>query len=164
FLPTGRASLLAPMFLLPGIADLMANLLSLNPMPRSILAYHSMAMVPGFIVAAVAASSSRPAQSAAFIRLSLLTTVFLTYFYLPAPAPGAYNVWRIHSLRLKRDPPIAEIHALINPDLKLSVQSNVGSFFSQRRYVYPFPAKLEDVDAVVVQFAYPYDSVDYVPF
>ena len=45
--------LAAPEYLLPGLADLMVNMLSANPWQRSPFAYHSTCLVPVLLVAAI---------------------------------------------------------------------------------------------------------------
>ena len=45
--------LVAPEFLLPALADLAANMLSANPMPRSLFAYHSVTLIPLLATAAI---------------------------------------------------------------------------------------------------------------
>jgi len=160
---TGGTALLAPAFLAPGLADLAANLLSVNPMPRSLSAYHSMALVPVFVIAA-AQGSVCLAKRGLPIRLGLAPTLVLLYMFLPAPVPGSRNPWQVASLRLRPDPAVAEIRALLPADRSLSAQANIGSFFSQRLRVYRFPARLETADAVVLRLVMPFEPPTYAPF
>jgi hypothetical protein len=159
---TGGTALLAPAFLIPGIADLAANLLSVNPMPRSLTAYHSMALVPVFVIAAAQGSLSL-AKRGLPLRLAVAPALLLVYQLAPAPIPGSRNPWQITTLQLRPDPAIAEIRDRLT-DMAVSAQANVGSFFSQRRHVYRFPAGLEGSDAVVLHLEFPFDPPRYAPF
>ena len=163
-LPIGRAAIMAPMFLVPGMADFCANLLSLNPMPRTIFAYHSMVLVPVLVIAGARASAVSSLPGAALLRISTVTTVLLGYLFMPAPLPLAHNVWQIESIHLKRDGAIGDIQRFIEPEMIVSAQANIGSFFSQRRFIYPFPARLDEADAVVLHIEYPYADFDYAPY
>lgn len=159
---TGGTSLLAPAFLLPGVADLAANLLSENPMLRSLSAYHSMALGPVFVIAAAQGSRRLKKRALAF-RLGLAPTLLLLYQLAPAPLPGSRNPWQITTLQFRPDPSIAKVRGLLD-DMAVSAQANVGSFFSQRHHVYRLPAGLERADAVVLHLDFPFDPPRYAPF
>jgi len=93
-----------------------------------------------------------------------MTTFGFAYFFMPAPLPYAFNVWQIQGARLVRDPAIAEIQRLVRSDMKISAQGNIGAFFSQRTFMYPFPAKVSESDGVILHLEYPYTSFGYAPF
>lgn len=163
-LPSGSASIMAPMFLIPGMADFGANFLSLNPMPRTVFSYHSMVLVLVLVMAAARGTVVMPFSSAASPRIASILTLVLGYLFMPAPVPLAQNVWQIQSVHLSRDAAIEEIQAFIRPEMRVSAQSNIGSFFSQRRFIYPFPARLNEADAVILHFEYPYADFGYAPY
>jgi hypothetical protein len=160
---TGGTALLAPAFLAPGLADLAANLLSINPMPKTFGAYHSVALIPLFVIAA-AAGSARLATPNVLLRLAFLPTLVLLYMFLPAPVPGSRNFWQITSLQLRPAPSIAEIRALLPPGVSVSAQANVGALFSQRLRLYRFPDRMETADAIVLHLAMPFEPPTYHPF
>jgi hypothetical protein len=160
---TGGTAVLAPAFLAPGLADLAANLLSINPMPKTFGAYHSVALVPLFVIAA-AAGSVRLAKPSVPIRLGLLPTLVLLYMFLPASVPGSRNFWQITTLQLRPAPSIAEIRALLPPHVSVSAQANVGALFSQRLRLYRFPDRWDTADAVVLHIAMPFEPPTYHPF
>jgi hypothetical protein len=160
---SGGTALLAPAFLAPGLADLAANLLSINVMPKTLGAYHSLALVPLFVIAA-ARGSMRLAKPGFAIALGLWPTLVLLYMFLPAPVPGARNFWQVTSLQLRPTPAVAEVRALLPADLSVSAQANVGALFSHRLRLYRFPDRMETADAVVLHLAMPFDPPTYAPF
>jgi hypothetical protein len=89
--------------------------------------------------------------------------LLLVYQLAPAPIPGSRNPWQITTLQLRPDPAIAEIRDRLT-DMAVSAQANVGPFFSQRRFVYRFPAGLQRADAVVLHLEFPFDPPRYAPF
>jgi hypothetical protein len=162
-LSTGGAALMAPSFLLPAIADLAANLLSANPMPRSLLSYHSMALVPIFLISAVRGCGESSLRRV-FLGVALCASSLLTYWTFPLPLPGSSNIWQIESLELQRPSVVGEINKILGPNMSLSAQSNVGGYFSHRLQIYRFPDRLDETDAVVLNLKFPYDPVSYTPF
>jgi uncharacterized membrane protein len=161
--PLAGLSLLSPFALLPGVADLGANLLSLNPMPRSIHAYHSMTLVPVFLIAAVR-TSVRWLRPGLWAAVALAVTVPFSYIFFPAPLPGAVNVWKMGGVAWHRDAEIDDIARMVPSSMSASVQSGVGAFFSRRTRVYIFPALSDQVDAVILHLEYPYGDRHYSPF
>ena len=90
--------LLAPELLIVGLADLAANLLSTNSMPRSIFAYHSVCLIPIFTIATIYGVnriSFKKVRHPIIILASLILTVnvIFGYFYAPLPLPGSFNYW-----------------------------------------------------------------------
>ncbi|MEA1947424.1 MAG: DUF2079 domain-containing protein, partial [Thermodesulfobacteriota bacterium] len=86
--------LAAPEYLLPGLADLMANMLSVNPMPRNVFDYHSVCLVPVITVAAVYGAERISRFKMKFSATELASFVFIVsflggYFLAPLPLPGA---------------------------------------------------------------------------
>lgn len=152
--------LAAPEFLLPGIADLMANILSANPMPRSLLAYHSASLIPVLIVAAIYGAKrlsiriDKPilTQIASFV---LIANFLGGYLLSPLPLPGARNFWAPTNFLNGPDPSLAAIRSVIGDNSSVSAQNNIGAHFSQRREIYYYPNKVGEVDAIVLRLESP---------
>ena len=141
--------------LLPGLADLAANLLSANPLPRSIYSYHSATLVPIFMVSAMyglrrcsVISRKRLVHNITLVCffVSLFLGYCFSYFY---PLPGVFNSWNPKSITPFNDPVISEVKKIVG-FRSASVQANLGAHFSQRMEIYPFPYKIGQVDMIVL--------------
>ncbi|MFC1761617.1 DUF2079 domain-containing protein [Planctomycetota bacterium] len=165
-LPLVGFPLAAPEFLLVGVADLLANALSTNPMPRSLFAYHSVTLIPVILVAAIY-GVKRISGRIRIVSLNGLTSVALAYSlvagYLlaPLPLPGARDFWAPKQHFNRPDPTLSSVKAHIGVNSSLSAQANIGAHFSQRREIYQFPDQLEAVDAVVLWLDSPTNNTDY---
>ena len=147
------------MWLLPATADLLANLLAANKLPRSIFSYHSVTLVPIFAVAAIHGGYklARTVRSIGPVRLSqyvLLFTLILGYAFAPLPLYGSANYWKADHFSIAHDPVISNIQNLIS-DGSVSAQGNVGSHFSQRTMIYFYPQKVGETDFVILQLKSP---------
>jgi len=160
--------LASPLFLLPGLADLMANMVSANPMPRSLFAYHSISLVPVLTVLAVYGSEriSRWIKKFSVKELSgfvFITSFILGYYFAPLPLPGAKNVWApINFLNLP-DPIVQTICFEVGDKASVSAQANIGAHFSQRKEIYCFPNKIGEVDAIVLRLESPTTNINNLP-
>jgi uncharacterized membrane protein len=155
-------------FLLPGIADLAANMLSANPMPRSIIGYHSVTLIPIFAVAAMygvkRASRWVKRYSPSDLSLFVLTaSAVMGYSLAPFPLPGAKNVWAPASFLSWPDPRVKEIRTLVGNDGSISVQANIGAHFSQRKEIYRYPNRIDQVAAVVLRLVSPTKNIHNYP-
>jgi uncharacterized membrane protein len=160
--------LAAPEYLLPGLADIMANMLSANPMPRSLFAYHSISLIPVLAVAAVYGSEriSRWVKRFSVKELAgfmFITSFILGYYFAPLPLPGAKNVWAPNHFFNLPDPIIQTIRSEVGDKASVSVQANVGAHFSQRKEIYRFPNKVGDVDAIVLRLKSPTKNINNFP-
>lgn len=163
--------LAAPQFLLPGIGDLAANMLSFNPLPRSILAYHNVTFVPLLAVAAIYGVKRISRQlnwinRRSSLQLSVLvlcTSVFSGYFLAPLPLPGARNNFAPKHMFQLPDPYIETIRKALGPDASVSVQANIGAHFSQRKEIYRYPNRVGEVDAVVLCLESPTKNINNIP-
>ena len=152
------AMLMAPrpaFWLLPGIADLAANMLSAVPMPRGINSYHSVTLVPVLTVAAIQGVRRLATRFAGdpVTRLTnyvLCFTLTLGYFFSPLPLTGAANPWAPAHLRGAPDPALPKVRAVVGDHASVSAQANIAAHFSQRGQVYLFPDKAGTADAVVL--------------
>lgn len=151
--------LVAPLSLLPAMPDLAANLLSANPMPRSVFAYHSALLAPALTIAAAYGARRISLwwtwlSGAQISGLALPMSLAMGYALAPMPTFGAFNFWAPARPAIAPDPAPAAIRAALGA-ASLSVQANVGAHFSQRSRIYLYPRKLDDVDAVVLRLETP---------
>lgn len=151
-------------FLLPVIADLAANMLSANPMPRSPIAYHSVTLLPVFIIAAMygVKKISNWQKKFSISELSYIVLIIgagMSYLLAPLPLPGAKNVWAPASFVSWPDPRVQEIHSLMGKEASLSVQANIGPHFSQRKEIYRYPNRIDQVDAIILRLKSPTQNI-----
>ena len=150
---------LALTWLLPALGDLVINLLSAVPLPRSIYSYHSITLIPLLTVAAIQ-GSNKLAQAEGwlardrFAAYILLMSAFLGYIHAPFPFPGSKNIWDPVSTIASRDERVPYITEMTGGG-SLSVQANVGSHFSQRALLYRFPDKVGTADYIVLRLDNP---------
>jgi uncharacterized membrane protein len=147
-------------FLLPAAADLAANMLAANSMPRSPFAYHSVTLVPILSVAAMhgvktVARWYRRVSTKELSAFILIASAAMGYLLASFPLPGAKNVWNPNSFVNWPDSRVKEIRSLLGDDAAISVQANIGAHFSQRKEIYRFPNRIDDVDAVVLRLESP---------
>ena len=160
--------LAAPLFLLPGLADLAANILSANPMMKSMFSYHSADLIPILTIAAVYGSERISRWSKKFsvkelAGFAVITSFILGYYFAPLPIPGARNFWKpVRFLNLP-DPIIQTIRSEVGDKASVSAQANIGAHFSQRKEIYCFPNKVRDVDAIVLRLESPTNNINNFP-
>ncbi|MBW2569300.1 MAG: DUF2079 domain-containing protein, partial [Deltaproteobacteria bacterium] len=129
--------LLAPAFLLPGLADLAANMLSALSMPRSLIGYHSVTLIPILATAAIYGIKRLSLWQSRYTLTQLTGLVVIVsfvggYMFAPLPLPGAYNFWAPAHFLSRPDPRVQMIRSLVGDNASVSAQANVGSHFSQR--------------------------------
>jgi uncharacterized membrane protein len=159
--------LLAPEFLIVSLADLAANLLSANPMPRSIFAYHSVCLIPIFTIATIYGVNRitfKKIRNPIIKLAGLILTVNLIsgYFYAPLPLPGSFNYWAPKSFANWKDPKVDAIRSAINENNSVSVQNNIAAHFSQREKLYLFPSKVEETDFIILRLESPTDNINNI--
>ena len=152
-------------FLLAGLADLAANTLSANSMPRRIFAYHSAGLIPALTVAAIygvarLSNFQKKFSARGLTFLVLIASSVMSYAFFPAPVSGAANYWAPAHVSLRPDPSLEAVRKIIGSDASLSVQANVGAHFSQRESIYPYPNHTGDADAIVLWLASPTTNVN----
>lgn len=158
-LPLLGLPLAAPVYLLPALPDLAANLLSAIPMPRSIFSYHSVILVPILTIAA-AYGVRRISQSWSWLSsaqisgLALIASLIMGYILAPLPIPGSVDFWAPAHFPIAPDPVPAAIRATLG-NTSISVQGNIGAHFSQRGEIYSYPYKAKEVDAIVLRLESP---------
>jgi uncharacterized membrane protein len=160
--------LMAPAFLFPGFADVAVNILSTNPMPRSILAYHSASLIPVLIIAAIYGTDRLSRWQKKFSANELagfvmITTIIAGYGLAPLPLPVARNHWTPTPFFSLPDPAVPLIRTLIGNDTSASAQANVGAHFSQRREIYLYPNKVGEVDVILLRLKSPTTNINNIP-
>ncbi len=158
----GMSGLMLPVLsmltLLPAIADLAANLLAADALQRSIVSYHTAAIIPVIIIAAYQGFCRFTIMPMRRKDLYLCAMLSLAIIIPLAGTTDVLMQWDITGIKLhKDDTPINAISTLL-PAGGLSVQSNVGAFFSQREAVYPFPHKITESSSVILYLANPFSK------
>jgi uncharacterized membrane protein len=157
----------APEFLIVGFADLAANLLSANPMPRSIFAYHSVCLIPIFTIAAIYGVKRISLKKIRHpvIKLTglvLIVNLVCGYLYAPLPLPGSINYWAPKPFVNWKDQKIATIRSAIGDNNSVSVQNNIGAHFSQRKKIYLFPGKAGETDFIILRLESPTYNINNI--
>lgn len=147
-------------FLLPGLPDLLANMLSANPMPRILFAYHSATLVPVLTVAAIYGARRFALRFNKFTSTQLAGLVAIVnfatgYIFAPLPLPGAHNIWMPTHFIHWPDPSVQSIRATVGNNVSASVQGNIGAHFSQRRDIYLYPNKVGKAEAIILRLESP---------
>jgi len=159
---------LAPEFLLPGLADLAANILSAVSMPKSLIGYHSSTLMPVFITAAIYGVKRFSTWQSRYPLTELAGLVVVVsfisgYIFAPLPLPGAYNFWAPIHFPNWPDSRVQIIRSMVGDDASVSVQANIGSHFSQRYKIYRYPNMIDEVDAVILRLESPTKNINNHP-
>lgn len=155
-LPVFFLSVFGLMYLIPGMADLMANILSMNPMPRSVFAYHSVTLIPIFVIAAIYGYKKLNQRfnytiTNKVLIVCMLITILFSWKYFPFfPIVGGNGFWNPKRLTIHNDENYKTIQELIPEEMSISVQANLGAHFTNRERIFTYPAKVNEVDAVVL--------------
>jgi len=160
--------LLAPAFLLPGLADLAANMLSAVSMPRSPFAYHSVTLIPILTTAAIYGVKRLSLWQSRYTLtqltgLAVIASFVGGYVFAPLPLPGAYNFWAPAHFLSRPDPRVQMIRSLVGENASVSAQANVGSHFSQRYEIYRYPNMVGQVDAIILRLESPTRNINNLP-
>jgi len=152
--------LAAPVYLAPAVSDIAANLLSSNVMPRHLASYHSAAIIPVIIMAAYQGYLAiKQKQLISEKTLHYLLLPMLTLIAFSGLSDYAISYWEIGHITLSYDKTsIREIRKLVG-DRPVSAQMNIGMFFANREYIYPFPAKTALCDAIILQISLPFQNL-----
>lgn len=145
-------------FLLPGLADFAANLLSANPLPRSVISYHSVSLVPVITVAAMYGLNriARRMDRYSVKELAILSLVVgLSSGYLMSRHSLPWAYWEPAKLVNTPESEVSLIQRLVGNEASVSAQANIGSHFSQRQQIFQYPNKVGEVDAIILRLASP---------
>lgn len=158
---------MAPLWLLPGLADLAANILSGNGMQRSVNAYHSVPLVPIFIVAAMQGMKKiKRFSTRELTGFATVATLALGWLFAPFGLPLSGNAWEINTLHTAYpahdQQAIADIKSMIHPESAVGVQNNLGTVFAQHRALYAFPEVRNRFDMLVLRLEFPFQRTQSV--
>lgn len=147
-------------FLIPAWGDLMANTLSSNPLPRGVYAYHSVAILPLFCVAAIRGARSLLQHFKFLNYLQLAGVIALIglingYVFTTLPLPGSYNFWGPKNLFIAPNNKLDFIEKGIGNLSSVSVQANIGPHFTQREEIYTFPNKIDKANTIILNLSSP---------
>jgi len=156
--------LAAPAVILAALPGIMANALSMNPMPRGIPAYHSIGIIPVLTVSAMygarrIARVNRKFTVKELTHFVVIATLIGGYYFAPLPLPGSLNYWNPVSFFNKPDAVLPLIKKGLGPEVSASAQENIGAHFSQRKEIYQFPEKVGSVDAVILRLESPTNNI-----
>ncbi len=159
FLPIGSL-----FWVLPASGDLLANLLSANPMPRGFFSYHSVTIIPLLTVAAIHGLQKlspflKLFSPAGILKSLLLLNLMLAYFVAPFPLPGAVNFWKPVNTVAAFDERELVVKKII-ANQSISVQANLGAHFTHRPLIYRFPEKKGEVDSIVLRLESPTQQIN----
>jgi uncharacterized membrane protein len=149
----------SPVWLIPIVGDLLANLLSANPMPRNIFSYHSVTIIPFLTLAAIFGLQKvhpcfKSLSAEGILKLTLCLELILAYYVAPLPLLGSVNFWRPLSVITPFDEREAAIKEIIGNGV-ISIQANLGAHFTQRFSIYGFPEKIDESDFIVLRLESP---------
>lgn len=128
-------------------------------MPRSIFSYHSVTIIPVLIVAAIhgghrLTSTLDGLSSAKIATFAMSINLFLGYVLGPFSFPGSRNIWNPVNTVSFYDKNLNTVRDVIG-NASASIQSNIGSHFSQRTLLYRYPRKLGEAEFVVLRLETP---------
>ncbi len=161
-------SLFSPITLLLGLPSLLINSLSNNPMLRQIDYQYTATITPFVCISAVYGFNvfqellRKYFQKIHFkhakifpIYLLVFSTLISVYFWGQMPIGKSQWFWFfIRPLPEKQI--MKEVEAQIGSSYSVSATNNIGSHFSQRKYLYNFPIRAQEADFTVVYLGDPY--------
>jgi uncharacterized membrane protein len=158
FLPIG-----ALFWMLPALGDFLANLLSANPMPRSLFSYHSATIVPLLTIAAIHGLRKLSLYLKTISAENILKTLLgfnliLTYSLAPLPLPGSVNFWRPIETIPSFDRRESIVKKMVE-NQSITVQANLGAHFTQRELIFVFPEKIGVAESIVLKLDNPTERV-----
>jgi len=164
--------LAAPIWWLPGLADIAANILSENLMMRSVYSYHSAALQPVLVIASIIciatffekrkiSSSKSTLKSSDILAAMMITSLFASYVLLVQTGVWEFKTPQI-TLSLPDRNALNAIDHIIPENASIAGQPNALPHVSMRRNLYVFPLNIGDADYIVLHAEYPFhDAMDH---
>ena len=162
------------MWLLPAMADVAANSLSLQMMMRLPFSYHSIAVMPVLVIAlcqVLAHYFPAKKKSNDMMLAVVVAAVCFSYMQLALPFSEMGNIWELSSPQFDYSPAdrkaIDDINALIGPDASVSAQINILPHLKPRFDMSPYPLATGNADTIILQLAFPFKralSVMGIPY
>jgi len=164
--------LAAPLWLLPGLADMAANMLSANLMMRSVYSYHSAALQPVFAVASIVCLVKFSEKKIAFARkitlkpADILVTMLVTACIMSYVLLAVKNLWGFEAphpqMQSQDRSALDAIEHIIPENAMLAAQSNVLPHLKIGRQFSVFPYGTKNTQYIVLRVDYPYQTpIDY---
>ena len=151
--PVGFLSLLAPVFLIFAVPDLLISLLSNNPQLHQIYYQYSASIIPFVFISAIY-GSKLIVDRIKFIdyqKISiyiLITSLF--YLYITGPLAGSKNAnIDMFSKQLTNSKSISRFLSSIPKKYSIAATNNLGSHLSRRQNIYTLPIGLDKADVIV---------------
>jgi len=159
FFPFLMLPLFSPVMILPAIGDISANALSANPMPRAIFAYHNATISTVLLIATIVAMSKNSSIFKSFKKNKVIVSLLLVhlifgYVFSPYHFPYSLNIWGLNSYFASKDATLLDVKNIVKNE-SISVQSNIGSFFTQRKSINTFPSVTENNKYIVLHLRNP---------
>lgn len=165
FFTVGFLPLLAPVYILPAVADLLVILFSAHFFPRSIAAYHSCGIIPVLIIAAGVGINRWKSHIPSWLPLYqfiILITLVGNVALFPKTKIAAYE--------LTDKTPIVDfqvadkVKSLIGDNI-VSAQSNIAFLLSSgESEIYSFPVNTDKSEFIVLYLQHPYKDPYYYVF
>ncbi len=157
-LPLWFQPLLSFTWLLPAMADIATNTLSINDLMRAPQSYHTAAIIPILLVAYAKTLSNRySAASKLKISDMLIATAALSAFFsysftaLPNLPNNSFELSKFKFSLPPADKSVRdEIIKIIGPDSSIAGPMNILPQIPVRRNMYLFPDRYEDADYIVI--------------
>lgn len=148
----------AIVFVAPALADLAVNLLSINPMLRSLSTYHSVTIIPVLTLAAAVGLSRLSKQGRIklthpeiWFALPLVVCFYITGMSLASR-------FELLSPTLSMDAAdVTNIHNIVK-DRSITTQDSIGFLFSARTHIVPLRAHIPSTDMYVFHLAFPFSD------
>lgn len=152
FLPVGFLSLLAPIFLIFAIPDLLINLLSNNPQLHQIYYQYTAPINPFVFITAIMGvailKKATKLPSIFFTIYLLVISMVGAHFFGPLPGAGESNL-DMYTRQLNERVFIDKYLSSIPKRLSVAATNNVGSHLSQRQQIYTVPNGIGKADVIV---------------
>lgn len=137
---------------------LLINLLSSNPMTYDIFFYHSAVLVPFVYFAAIITFKrwflSDMSLRNFFTGLILISSIAVSIIFGVTPLSQKYKL--SDYLSTDHSKRVDELKKIIPGGASLSVQHNLGPHFSERKEIYRFPLKKDEVQYIMLDQTDPY--------
>ena len=155
FMPVGGVALLAPVWLVAIVPLLLVNLLADSAWQGTVQAHYFAPILPFIFFAAAIAIRIQPSlRRDAFWRdgtalYVLLSALLVGYFFSPFPPGKDFHLARFW-VNTPHQEAIRTVLTYVQPESRLSGQSDLVPHVANRRYLYLFPVGLDDAEEVLL--------------
>jgi len=144
-------ALLGFIFLLPAVADFLANSLSDINTPKKIIFYHSLCIVPSLIIASIAGTILLQKIVPQFKKFQNKLVILILIINILATLSYSMIFPTISALKdnFYKNTDLSNVLKTIPSNKSISVPSNLGPFFARRKEIYLLDASIVRGDIVV---------------